>query len=120
MIFSVSFVSGNARESGRCLEAVEERGMAAVISVCETLYITLYIIMYTCTVGCTVSPTAASNKRNPGQGLLAGRCELCADSVRLVSLSAVAGPRLTVRSYNRHGDQSLANRNGGRRSAWRH
>ena len=53
--------------------------MAAVISVCETLYITLYIIMYTCTVGCTVSPTAASNKRNPGQGLLAGRCELCAE-----------------------------------------
>ena len=48
MIFSVSFVSGNAQESGRCLEADEEAGdrMAAVISVCETLY----IIMYTCTV----------------------------------------------------------------------
>ena len=47
MNFSVSFVSGNAQESGRCLEAeFEKEMMAAVISVCETVY----IIMYTCTV----------------------------------------------------------------------
>ena len=77
MYFSVSFVSGNAQESGRCLEADEEAGDGCGdLGLVCTSHCTLYCAHVQCDVQSLLVVVAI--RETPAR-VWTGRCELCAE-----------------------------------------